>query len=84
MGKLYFIANGAGAAYKFTDYQYDSTVFINHSAEEDYSKIKDIRISNILGKSSSLEIDENYNVNLAKLVNGIYYIFYCLKTRFVC
>jgi hypothetical protein len=41
---------------------------------ENYPDLKDIRISNLLGKSSRLKLDQDYNIDVSKLATGIHFI----------
>lgn len=41
---------------------------------ENYPDLKDIRISTILGESSSLKFDQDYKIDISKLANGIHFI----------
>ncbi|MDD2984528.1 MAG: PQQ-dependent sugar dehydrogenase [Crocinitomicaceae bacterium] len=40
----------------------------------DYSGLKEIQITTLLGQETSVEMDENHTINVSKLNNGIYFV----------
>jgi len=48
---------------------------------ENYPDLKDIRISTLLGKSSNIKFDQDYNIDVSKLANGIYFIHLIFENK---